>query len=126
MKQPYSLTKIVNLSFVATPITTVNISVAHPVQSIRVKACAYQAGTVGTVNSVYVISSLSNGAPLCMVSQDSTYSTVQGTDIEFKPREPIVVDGIYTFTLYDLDGTLSATSNSGAATDSVSLIVEFN
>jgi hypothetical protein len=119
-------TIFIPLSFVASPQTTANISIPFTVKKIHVKALGYQAGTNGTTKYVMLRSSLGLNSPLGILNQDSTYSSATVNDVEIELKNPEVIQGNYTFTLLYMDGSLAQTTNSGSATDTVGLVVEFN
>jgi len=119
-------TIFIPLSFVASPQTTANISIPFTVKTIHVKALGYQAGTNGTTKYVMLRSSLGLNAPLGILNQDSTYSSATVNDVEIQLKNPEVIQGNYTFTLFYMDGTIAQTTNSGSATDTVGLVIEFN
>lgn len=119
-------TKFISLVFTASPVATAMISVPFKVDTIHVKSIGYQAGTNGTTKYVTLVSSFGLNAPLAVLSQDTTYSSGSINDVEIKLKNPEVIQGQYTFTLYYMDGTIAKTSNAGAATDSIGMILEFN
>ena len=119
-------TRFIPLTFTASPVTTASISVPFKVDTIHVKSIGYQAGTIGVTNYVALVSSFGLNAPLAILNQDTTYSSGTINDVEIKLKNPQVIQGQYTFTLYNMDGSIAQTSNSGAATDSVGMILEFN
>ena len=119
-------TIFIPLSFVASPQTTANISIPFTVKKFHVKALGYQAGTNGTTKYVMLRSSLGLNAPLGILNQDSTYSSATVNDVEIQLKNAEVIQGNYTFTLFYMDGTIAQTTNSGSATDTVGLVIEFN
>lgn len=114
------------LTFTASPNTTATISCPFPVKTLHIKSGGYQAGTNGTTRYVALTSDLTNNSPLGIFNQDTTYSSGTISDVEYKFRTPQVINGNYTFTLLTMAGILASTSNAGAATDSIGLIIEFN
>jgi len=120
------LTKFIPLSFTASPNTTATISVPFKVGTIHIKSAAYKAGTNGTTNYVTVMSDLVTNNPIAILNQDTTYSSATVQDIEHKMSNPLDVNGTFNFWLRNMDNTVGATSNAGAATDSIGLIIEFN
>lgn len=86
----------------------------------------YDAGTSGTARYVIVESNIGLNAPFGLISQDDTYSQVGLQDIEIDLKNPIVMQGVYTFTLKTMSGAVAGTSNNGAGTDYIGMIVEFN
>lgn len=119
-------TVFIPLTFTASPVANATISIPFTVKKFHVKSIGYQAGTNGTARYVMLRSSLGLNAPLAILNQDTTYSSGTTNDVEIELKNPEVIQGNYTFTLFNMDGTLSTTSNSGAATDTVGLIIEFN
>jgi hypothetical protein len=119
-------TIFIPLTFAATPQTTATISIPFKVAKMHVKSCGYQAGTIGTTKYVMLRSSLGLNAPLAILNQDTTFSSGTVNDVEITFKNPEVIQGNYTFTLLYMDGAIAETSNAGAATDKVGLIVEFN
>jgi hypothetical protein len=119
-------TSFIPLTFTASPVATATISVPFKVDTIHVKSIGYEAGTNGTTQYVALISSFGLNAPLAILNQDTTYSSGTINDVEIQLKNPQVIQGQYTFTLYNMDGSIAQTSNSGAATDSIGMILEFN
>lgn len=120
------ITKAINLTFTASPTTTAYVSVPFKVKTVHVKSAAYNAGTNGTTRYVYVVSDLVGWQPLGILNQDTTYSSGTISDVQLDYMNPQVVQGSFTFQLNLLTGALAGTTNNGAATDTVALIVEFN
>lgn len=119
-------TLYIPLTFTASPVTTAKISIPFKVSVIHVKSAAYQAGTLGDEVYVALISNLGLNAPLAILNQDTTYSSGTISDVEIELKNPQVIQGEYTFSLYTMGGALAKTTNNGAATDTVGLIIEFN
>ncbi len=119
-------TQFIPLTFVASPVTTAYISVPFKVSKIHIKSANYDAGTSGLARYVVVESNIGLNAPFAMLSQDDTYSQSSSQDIEILLRDPQPLQGWYNFTLKTMSGSIAATSNSGAATDNIGMIVEFN
>jgi len=119
-------TQAIYLTFTASAVTSAYINVPFNVKKIHIKSMNYDAGTSGTVRFVIVESNIGLNAPFGMLSQDDTYSqaSIQDIEIEFKVAQPI--QGQYYFTLKTMSGAVAGTSNAGAATDYVGMIVEFN
>lgn len=119
-------TQAIYLTFAASPVASAYINVPFNVKKIHIKSMNYDAGTGGTVRFVIVESNIGLNAPFGMLSQDDTYSqaSIQDIEIEFKVAQPI--QGQYYFTLKTMSGAVAATSNAGAATDYVGMIIEFN
>jgi len=119
-------TQFIPLTFAASPVTTAYISVPFKVEKIHIKSANYDAGTSGLARYVIVESNIGLNAPFAMLSQDDTYSQSSNQDIEIKLRDPQQLQGWYQFTLKTMSGAVATTSNSGADTDYVGMIVEFN
>lgn len=102
--------------------TTANVFIPFIVKKIHVKSAAFDAGTNSTT---YVVlkSSWGLNAPLAIMYRDQTYSSPIVQDIEIELKHPELIQGNYTFTIFNLNGSVAtATVND----DVVSLIVEFN
>jgi len=119
-------TLFIPLTFTASPTTIQNINVPFKVQNIHIKSFGYKAGTNGTTNYVVLVSDLVQNRPLCIMNQDTTYSSATVADIVHDFQNPTTIQGRFTFQLFNMDGTLGATSNSGAGTDRIGLIIEFH
>lgn len=119
-------TQFISLTFAASPVTEAYINVPFKVNNIHVKAMNYDAGTSGLVRYVVVESNIGLNEPFGMISQDDTYSQTSLQDIEIKLRNPQFLQGYYRFTLKTMSGAIASTSNGGAATDYIGMIVEFN
>jgi hypothetical protein len=120
------VTQFIPLTFTASPVTTAYISVPFKVETIHIKSANYDAGTSGLNRYVVVESNIGLNAPFAMLSQDDTYSQASIQDISIKLRDPQPLQGWYTFTLKTMSGAVAGTTNAGAATDYIGLIVEFN
>jgi hypothetical protein len=120
------LTKFIPVTFTASPNSTARISVPFRVKTIHIKSAAYDAGTNGTTNYVTIISDLVVNNPICVLSQDTTYSSATVQDIEHEFANPLDINGTFNFTILNMDGSIGATSNGGAATDKVGFVIEFN
>lgn len=119
-------TLFIPLTFTASPTTTQNIYVPFKVNNIHVVSFGYKAGTNGTTNYVALISDLVQNRPLCILNQDTTYSSASVANVVHEFQNPQVIQGRFTFQLFNMDGTIGATSNGGAATDRLGLILEFH
>lgn len=119
-------TQAIYLTFTATPVATAYISVPFVVETIHIKSMNYQAGTNGTTKNVIVESNIGFNAPFGIVNQDQTYSSPALQDVEIKLLNPQFIQGYYTFTLKLMSGAVATTTNAGAATDYLGMIVEFN
>jgi hypothetical protein len=122
------ITKFISLTFAAKPTATAYVNVPFRVKTMHIKSFAYKAGTNGTTNYVALLSNMGNqvNTPLAIMNQDTTYSSGTISDIEIKLLNPEPIQGYYNFNIVDMDETDAATSNSGAATDYVGLVIEFN
>lgn len=121
------ITKFISLQFNASPTTTARVDVGFKVSKIHVKAIAYEAGTLGKTDYVVLMSNLGDAnQPLGVLFQDNTYASTPISDVEIKFFQPEFVQGSYTFTLLNMNGTVATTSNNGAGNDSVGMVVEFN
>ena len=119
-------TKFISLVFTASPVATAMIYVPFKVKRIHVKSIGYQAGTLSTERYVVLKSSFGLDAPLAILNQDTTYSSGTINDVDIDLKNPQVIQGQYTFTLYNMDGTIGETSAGGGSTDSVGMILEFS
>lgn len=114
-------------TFVASPVSNdVLINIPFQVKTIHIKSMNYDAGTAGTNRNVMVESNFGLNAPVGIVNQDDTYSSPAIQDISIQVKNPITVQGYYKFTLKTMAGVLAGTSNGGAATDHIGMIIEFN
>lgn len=118
-------TVFLSLTFAGVPQTTASIFVPFAVLKMHVKSLAYQADTNGSAKYVYLRSSLGLNAPLGILNQDTTYSSNTVNDVEILFKNPEIIQSNYTFTLYNMDGSL-ATITGAPGTDIVGLIIEFN
>jgi hypothetical protein len=124
MKQ--QVTKFIPLTFAASPVTQAYVNVPFAVEMIHVKSANYDPGTPGLARNVVIESTWGQNAPIAILSQDDSYSQNPIQDIEIKLMTPQILQGWYTFTLKTMSGVIASTSNSGADTDYIGLIVEFN
>lgn len=122
------ITKFINLSFVAKSTTTASVYIPFKVKKIHVKSFGYVAGTNGTTNYVCLVSDLCEtpNSPLCIMNQDTTYSSGTICDVELEFKNPRSIQGTYSFQILKMDGSPASTSNAGAATDTVGIVLEFN
>jgi len=120
------LTKFISVTFTASPNSTARISVPFRVKTIHIKSAAYDAGTNGTTNYVSIMSDLVVNNPISLLNQDTTYSSATVQDIEHQFANPLDINGTFNFWLLNMDGSIGATSNGGAATDKVGFVIEFN
>ena len=120
------ITKFISLTFPAsTPTTTAYISIPFKVKTIHIKSAGYKAGTNGVTNYVAIMSDLVTNNPISILNQDTTYSSGTIQDIEHQLMNPIDVNGLFNFTLLNMDGT-NASTTSLVNSDKVGLIIEFN
>jgi hypothetical protein len=120
------LTKFIPLTFTASPRTSQRISVPFKVKTIHIKSAGYQAGQAATNNYISILSDLVMNNPIAILFQDTTYSSATVQDIEHQFWNPIDINGTFNFWLVNMDNSVGATSNGGAATDKVGFIIEFN
>ncbi len=120
------LTKFIPLTFTASPRTSASISIPFRVKTIHIKSAAYDAGTNGTTNYISIFSDLVVNNPIAILNQDTTYSSGCIQDIEHQFWNPIDINGTFNFWFTNMDGSVGATSNGGAGTDKVGIIIEFN
>lgn len=119
-------TQAIYLTFAASPVATTYINVPFMVKTIHIKSMNYDAGTPGTARMVLIESNIGLNAPFGILSQDDTYSQASVQDIEIQFKVPQPIQGQYYFTLKTMSGAVATTSNAGAATDYIGMIVEFN
>lgn len=119
------LTKAIYLTFTATQSsTTAYISVPFKVQYIHSKSMSLTSGDLTVQgNYVTIISDLVNSASLGTTYNNSSYSAGTIQDVENKFMNPQVIQGWYTFTMYNTSGSLYQASTGN---DTVALILEFN
>lgn len=119
--------RAVYMTFVAgTASATVTINVPIKVKRIHCKSVGYITSTppaAGDAVYGFVTSDLTQGSPIAMIYQDSTYPESSGNDIEYVFQNPQPVNGTYTFNILGFDGLpLDAT----VGNDSLGMILEFN
>lgn len=119
--------KAVYLTFIAgQSSSSVNISVPIQVKRIHCKALGYKTGTppaAGAATYCYVVSDLTQNSPIGMYYRDSTYPYSSGQDIEYELQNPQPVNGTYTFSLVNFDGTPAVAT---VGNDYLGMILEFN
>ena len=120
------LTKFIPLTFTASPRTSASISIPFRVKTIHIKSAAYNAEAVGTNNYISIFSDLVVNNPIAILNQDITYSSATVQDIEHQFWNPIDISGNFNFWFTNMDGSVGETSNNGAGTDKVGIIIEFN
>lgn len=102
------------------------INVGFLVKEIHIKsACLTALTPVAAGSELYftLVSDLTNNEPIAQLYNSSTYSASQFCDISFKPPQPIIVNGTYTFSLFEPYGTPATTTSADCV---ISMIVEFN
>lgn len=119
-------TQAIYLKFEASPVASTYINVPFQVKTVHIKSMNYDAGTSGTTRMVLIESNIGLNAPFGILSQDDTYSQTSVQDIEIQFKNPQPIQGQYYFTLKTMSGSVASTTNSGAATDYIGMIVEFN
>jgi len=120
-------TQAIYLTFNASPISdNVLINVPFSVKTIHIKSMNYNAGTNGKTGNVMVISPFGLNAPFGIVNQDTTYSSASVQDIKIQVKNPITIQGYYTFRIVGMSGVAATTSGGGASIDYIGLIVEFS
>lgn len=119
-------TQAIYLTFAASPVATAYINVPFNVKTIHVKSMNYDAGTAGTARMVLIESNIGLNAPFGILSQDDTYSQASVQDIQIQFKVPQPIQGQYYFTLRTMSGAVASTTNAGAATDYIGMIIEFN
>lgn len=119
------LTKVIYLTFLATKSTaSVYINVPFTVKTIHTKAISLTAGTSPAApDYVTVTSDLVNNSPLGSAYNSSVYSAGTIQDVENQYWNPQVIQGYYTFTMYNSRGNLYPATT---LNDAVALIIEFN
>jgi len=122
------LTKAIYLTFTATKSTaSAYINVPFTVKTIHTKAISLTAGTndinIVTPDYVTITSDLVNNSPLGSAYNNSGYSAGTIQDVENQYWNPQVIQGYYTFTMYNSRGDLYPASTNN---DAVALIIEFN
>ena len=109
------------------PNASVNISVPMQVKRIHIKALAFMSATPpasGTAEYGFITSDLTQNTAIGMFYDDQTYPMPMGEDVEFVFQNPQPVNGVYTFSLKELDGTPYLPFDVGGA--KVGMILEFN
>jgi hypothetical protein len=119
-------TQAIYLTFAASPVATTYINVPFMVKRLHVKSMNYDAGTAGTARMVLVESNIGLNSPFGILSQDDTYSQASVQDIEIDFKNPLPIQGYFNFTLKTMSGAVASTTNAGAATDYIGMIIEFN
>jgi hypothetical protein len=119
-------TKAIFVKFNASPVSDdVLINIPFQVKTIHVKSMNYD-GQATLARVVLVESNLGLNSPFGIISQDDTYSQAGQQDIEIQVKNPITIQGYYSFTLKLMSGALAGTTSSGAGVDYIGMIVEFN
>ena len=113
------------LDFNNTPTTTYRITLGFKVKTIHFKSCAYQTGTppaAGTAKYVMLQSDLTRWQPIALLYQDTTYSASQFSDVSYKFETPEYINGTYTFTFYNPDGSIGTATGA----ENIMILAEFN
>lgn len=122
-------TIFIPLTFNQTPTVNTFVQVSFPVKTIHVKSAAYEAQYTGKTDYVVIKSDIVDNSPLCIVYQDSTYSATTIIDVETTFTNPKIIQGMYTFTLFNMDNTIGSVSSTAGpilGVDKVGIILEFN
>jgi hypothetical protein len=109
------------------PNASVNISVPMQVKRIHIKALAFMSATVpadGAAEYGFITSDLTQNTPIGMFYDDQRYPMPMGEDVEFVFQNPQPVNGVYIFSLKEIDGTPYLPFDAGGA--KVGMILEFN
>lgn len=109
------------------PNASVNISVPMQVKRIHLKALSFMSANPpapGTAEYGFITSDLTQNSPIGMFYDDQTFPMSMGEDVEFVFQNPQPVNGVYTFSLKELDGTPYLPFDLGGA--KVGMILEFN
>jgi hypothetical protein len=122
------LTKVIYLTFIAgKSSTTAYVNVPFKVKTLHTKAISLTSGTLDPTivigDYVTITSDLVNNSPLGSTFNNSGYSAGTIQDVENQYWNPQVIQGIYSFTMYDSAGNLYPASTNN---DAVSIIIEFN
>jgi hypothetical protein len=108
------------------PNASVIINVPIMVKRIHCKQIAFmgEIPAAGSAEYGFVVSDLTQNQPIAMFYDDSTYPLSMGNDVEFEFQNPQPVNGTYTFSLKELDGTPYLPF--GATGCKIGMIFEFN
>jgi hypothetical protein len=122
------LTKVIYLTFIAgQSSTTAYVSVPFKVKTLHTKAISLTSGTIDPAivigDYVTIVSDLVSNNPLGSTFNNSNFSAGTVQDIENQYWNPQVIQGTYSFTMYDSAGNLYSASTNN---DAVSIIIEFN
>jgi hypothetical protein len=121
------ITKSIFLSFANTNSATASISVPFKVSRIHVKGIGYTSGdqpAAGAAIYGVITSDLVDNQPLGLFYNDVTYSYATNKDLELSLYTPKDISGSYTFYLQNENG--APYTPTGAGTDKVTIILEFN
>ena len=118
--------RLISLTFTQNnPNASVNISVPTQVKRIHIKAIAFMsAGVPAAASYGFITSELTQNTPIGMFYDIQTYPMPMGEDVEFVFQNPQPVNGVYTFSLKELDGTPYLPLDVGGA--KIGMILEFN
>ncbi len=100
------------------------IFIPFMVKHIHTRAISYQRGGTTSSPAEYGVltSDLTGGDPLGVYYNDSTYSTAVGSLTHYEARQPITINGQYTFTMTDASGSTNLPVNNP---DYIILLLEF-
>lgn len=119
-------TQVIFLTFLATKSTAnARISVPFKVKTLHTKAISLTTGdgTLSTGQYITIESDLVQNSPLGSVFNISAYSSNTTQDIENVYWNPQVIQGDYTFTMKNSNGTLYQASTGN---DTVAIVIEYN
>lgn len=116
-------TKVLYLEFNNSSTATANIFIPYAVKHIHVRSIVYQrAGVaVGAAEYGVLLSSLISNDPLGVFFNDSTYAGF-GNYTMYEYKTPTMINGLYTFTMYDASGVLMTPVNNP---DYIMVLLEF-
>ena len=116
--------RLISLTFTQNnPNASVNISVPMQVKRIHIKAIAFMSVVPAAASYGFITSDLTQNTPIGMFYDTKTYP-IMGEDVEFVFQNPQPVNGVYTFSLKELDGTPYLPLDVGGA--KIGMILEFN
>lgn len=98
--------KAISLTFTQNnPNASVNISVPILVKRIKCKTLAYTGEAPSLPEYVFVFSDLTGNSPIGMFYDDPTQPISMGQNVEFVFQNPQLINGLYTFSLKELNLT---------------------